>query len=85
MSRDNLVYVHHMKEALEKVLAFSSSNTYELLCESEWDQDALARNLEIVGEAAGNTSPVFREKYSQIQWREIILILGMLLCMTMLI
>lgn len=34
-------------------------------------QDAVVRNLEIIGEAAKNISDDFRGKYPQIPWREL--------------
>lgn len=47
--KDNMVYVHHMCDAIEKIVLYASKHEYAHFAESEWDQDAVARNLEIIG------------------------------------
>jgi uncharacterized protein with HEPN domain len=39
--------------------------------EDELIQDAVIRNLEIIGEASKNISPDFRKAYSYVPWKEI--------------
>ena len=39
---------------------------------NEWDQDAVSRNLEIIGEAANNLDVTYRANYPNIPWRKII-------------
>ncbi len=70
--RSNIVYIQHMQDALQKIIGYSSSHSYNDLLREEWDQDAVMRNLEIIGEAANNLDESFRGKYSEIPWRKII-------------
>ena len=61
--KDNLVYIHHINDALEKILAYSTGKSYEDFTSNEWDQDAVMRNLEIIGEAGNNIEKDFREQH----------------------
>lgn len=71
-NRSNLVYIQHIKDVMEKILRYSSSHSYNDFLEEEWDQDAIMRNLEIIGEAANNIDESFRKSYPEIPWRKII-------------
>lgn len=70
--RDNLVYIRHMLEAMEKLIEYTETHRYAEFNDNEWDQDAVIRNLEIIGEAANNTDTEFKQKHPSIPWREII-------------
>jgi uncharacterized protein with HEPN domain len=64
--------LQHILDAIEKISSYASTQTYEQFTNDEWSQDALVRNLEIIGEAANNIDPSIRSSYSGIPWREII-------------
>lgn len=70
--QDNLVYIRHMLEAMEKLINYASAHSHDEFYASEWDQDAVIRNLEIIGESANNTNTEFKQKYSFVPWREVI-------------
>ena len=70
--RSNIVYIQHMQDAMQKIIAYSSSHSYNDLSDNEWDQDAVMRNLEIIGEAANNLDESFRKNYPEVPWRKII-------------
>lgn len=70
--RSNIVYIQHMRDAMQKIMSYSSSHIYNNLLSDEWDQDAVMRNLEIIGEAANNLDESFRANYREIPWRKII-------------
>lgn len=57
---------------MQKIIVYSSSHSSHDLLREEWDQDAVMRNLEIIGEAANNLDSSFRENYPEIPWRKII-------------
>jgi uncharacterized protein with HEPN domain len=70
--KENIVYLYHIRDAIEKILGYLKNHNYEELEENEWDQDAIARNLEIIGEAANNLSPEFCKNFNEVPWRKII-------------
>lgn len=43
----------------------------EVFLADPWTQDAVLRNLEVIGEAAKGTSPALRTRYPAVPWREI--------------
>jgi len=49
-----------------------SNHTQEDFNKESWDQDAVSRNLEIIGEAANNLDTLFRDEHSEVPWRKII-------------
>ena len=67
-------YLCDILEVGEKISKFTHGLTYEKFCDDEKTVWAVVRGLEIVGEAARNISPGFRDKYSRIPWR---LMIGM--------
>jgi len=46
-------------------------HAYKDFLNSAWDQAAVTRNLEIIGEAASQVSSNFKLKHPQIPWRRI--------------
>ena len=50
--RDYKLYLHDIKEAVEKIEAFTKGFTFEELLKSRKTVDAVIRNLEIIGETA---------------------------------
>lgn len=70
--KSNLVYLQHIREATNKIQGYLASHTYDDFVSEPWDQDAISRNIEIIGEAANNLDPLFRKKYNDIPWRQII-------------
>jgi len=69
---DNIAYIHHIADRVEKITEYAKNHTQEEFINNEWDQAALMRHLEIVGEAANNLESEFRAKYPEVQWRKII-------------
>lgn len=70
--RDNVVYLKHIRDAVKKISQYVSEHSPNEFKENPWDQDAVVRNLEIIGEAANNLDSDFRSNYNQIPWRAII-------------
>lgn len=71
MDRDNL-YKAHILEAIEKIEEFTAGMTYERFLESRLIQDAVFKNLEVIGEAANRLSKEFQERFPTIPWRQIV-------------
>jgi len=70
--KENIIYLFHIRDAIEKILGYLKDHDYEALQENEWDRDAVARNLEIIGEAANNLTSDFCKKFDEVSWRKII-------------
>lgn len=71
-SKDNKAYLFHIKDASEKILSYISTHDLNKFKENEWDQDAVMRNLEIIGEATNNIEDEFLKQYPDIPWRTIV-------------
>ena len=72
MRSEDKVRILHMIESAEKAQEFLSGKTYQDLQKNEQLAFAVARALEIIGEAAAQTTQEFRDAYPNIQWRNII-------------
>lgn len=66
--RDDSVYLGHIRDAAEKVASYVAVGRDEFMASSHW-QDAVIRQLEIVGEATKNLSADLRSRYPDIPWR----------------
>ncbi len=56
-------------EAVERILSYTSEMTYSEFISDIRTQDAVIRNLEILGEAVKNLPPSFTEQYPEVPWR----------------
>ena len=71
MSRhDDAVRLRHLAEAARKAVALTAGRPKAEVAADEIGQLALARLLEIVGEAAGKVSPEFRAAHPELPWAE---------------
>lgn len=69
MSQDRL-YLHHVLDAIEKIERYSAVGYEQFMASSHW-QDAVIRQLGIIGEAIKKTSPETLGQRSDIPWRRI--------------
>ncbi|WP_446010458.1 HepT-like ribonuclease domain-containing protein [Candidatus Electrothrix sp.] len=72
MYRDWKVYIEDIITAIEKIERYTCTQNQELFLNNEEKQDAVIRNLEIIGEAAGKVPDSIREKAPEVEWRKII-------------
>jgi uncharacterized protein with HEPN domain len=56
-------------EAIHRITTYIASMTYESFVNDTKTQDAVIRNIEILGEASKNLSEVIRAKYPNIPWK----------------
>ena len=68
--KDDSVYLEHIREAIEKILSYSSAGREEFV-KSPMAQDAVIRNFEIIGEAAKRLSEAVKAKQPDIPWRDV--------------
>ncbi len=64
--KTNLLYLSHIRDALKNILAYVSSE--EEFMRDKKTQDAVVRNLEIVGEAAKRLSESYRKQHPNVPW-----------------
>lgn len=70
MKPSNAAYLAHIRDAIQQIEQYSSDRTYDQYINNAWDQAAVARNLEIIGEAATQLSMEFKETHREIPWRK---------------
>ena len=68
--RGDQVYLRHILDAIERIESYISVGRDSFLSTSHW-QDAVIRQLEIIGEATKRLSPELRSQHSQVPWRRI--------------
>lgn len=69
---DNSVYIHHISDSIQNIVDYTSNHSYTQFLNNDWDQAALMRYLEVIGEAANKLEEEFRIKHPTIEWRKII-------------
>jgi uncharacterized protein with HEPN domain len=67
--RDYKLYLHDIKEAVEKIETFTKGFTFEEFAKDTKTVDAVIRNLEIMGEAVKHISTRVKEKHPDIDWK----------------
>jgi uncharacterized protein with HEPN domain len=60
-----------IKEAIRRINSYLENLDYEKFLEDDKTQDAVVRNLEIVGEATKNLSEGLKKKQQNIPWKEL--------------
>ena len=64
------VYLSHILDSTRKIESYISHGSDEFFDKSHW-QDAVIRQLEIIGEATKKLSDELRSRYDEIPWRRI--------------
>ena len=72
MHTKDKAYLEHIAEAITKIEKYLRHATLQEIKTNEMLQDAVVRELEILGEASNNISEEFRKKHPDITWHEII-------------
>ncbi|NMA67769.1 MAG: DUF86 domain-containing protein, partial [Clostridiaceae bacterium] len=68
MSRNPRLYLSDILESIKKIEQYTASLTFEQFGETSIVIDAVARNLEIIGEASSHVLEEIREKHPQVPW-----------------
>jgi uncharacterized protein with HEPN domain len=71
MSRDFRLYLDDILEAIHQIRTYVADQNEETFANDRKTQDAVIRNLEIIGEAAGNLPEQVRKGDPEIDWRKI--------------
>lgn len=72
MSRDYRLYLDDIIEAIRRIKAFTDRMDFNAFKEDIKTQDAVVRNLEIIGEASGRLPEAVRHAAPEIEWRKVV-------------
>lgn len=72
MSKRGIIeFLSDIKEAIKRIRLYTNNMDYESFLKDIKVQDAVVRNLEIMGEATKSLPGEIRNKYPQIPWKEL--------------
>jgi uncharacterized protein with HEPN domain len=63
-------YLRHIQDAIEKIESYAFVGRDIFMTASHW-QDAIIRQLEIIGEATKRLSSDLRSRHKEVPWRRI--------------
>ncbi len=69
---DDDLAIEAMLDAATAVLSFTADETFETFLSNRMLRDAVAKNLEVLGESASRVSPSLKAKHLHIKWAEIV-------------
>lgn len=64
-------YLKHIRDAIAAIEQYAHAHTYEHFLSTPWDQAAVVRHLEIIGEAASQVPKDYKSDHPEIPWRRI--------------
>lgn len=64
-------FLGDINEAMNLVGLYTKKLAYREFLEDRKAQDAIVRNLEVIGEASKNITAVFKAKYPDVPWRKL--------------
>lgn len=70
--KDDAVYLEDILSCIGKIKEFTKGMDFAKFCASQLVQDAVLRNLEVMGEAASKLPDELRKKHPDVEWRKII-------------
>ena len=69
--RDHRLLIEYIHDALMKIADYVGVLSFEEFVRDGMRVDAVVRNLEIIGEAAGGMPEQVRNRYGSIEWRKL--------------
>lgn len=72
MEKDPKIFLEHILESIDLIFVYVAGLDFDKFLNLKETQDAIVRRLEIIGEAARNLSKDFKDKYAEINWKEVI-------------
>lgn len=68
--KDDLAYIEHILLAISNIQEYTLNLTKADFEENKMVQDAVIRNIEIIGEATKNVSNEMKSRYYEVPWKE---------------
>ncbi|MDI6786614.1 MAG: DUF86 domain-containing protein [bacterium] len=69
--REDIAVIQDIKEVINRIIFYTSQMEYKDFLQDYKTQDAVIRNIEILGEASKLLSDETKEKYPNIPWKDI--------------
>ncbi|MDP3732570.1 MAG: DUF86 domain-containing protein [Candidatus Omnitrophota bacterium] len=69
--RGDVEFLSDIQEAMKRIMSYIGKMSYKKFLQDTRTQDAVVRNLEIIGEAVKNVSGNLKKRYLQIPWKEL--------------
>jgi uncharacterized protein with HEPN domain len=69
--KDDSVYLRHILDAISRIEEYTGDITYENFLNSHLRQDAVIRQIEVIGEAVKKSSPALKERHPEIPWKDV--------------
>lgn len=70
-NRNPLLYLDDILESWQKIQSYLKQSSEDDFTDDSLVLDAVVRNLEIIGESAGNIPESFRDEEPEIEWKKI--------------
>lgn len=68
--KDDRIYLLHIRDGIEHILNYTAAGRDSFFADRK-TQDAVVRNLEIIGEATKRISPLLKDAHPDISWKPI--------------
>ncbi|KAF5035498.1 hypothetical protein DSECCO2_584950 [anaerobic digester metagenome] len=68
--KDNFAYIDHIQQCICKIQEYTKNLNQSDFNAAELIQDAVIRNIEIIGEATKKISSDFKVQYKDVPWKE---------------
>jgi uncharacterized protein with HEPN domain len=68
--KDDLFYIENILQSIDRIQSYISDKDQESFVDDFITQDAVVRQLEIIGEATKRVSKDFRNNYPDIPWAD---------------
>jgi len=71
VSRDHLLFLQDIEQAGQRIIRYTEGRERDEVYADEMRFDAVLHNLHVIGEAVKRLPETFRQRYSDVPWREI--------------
>ena len=79
MPRDYKLQLDDILEAITRIREYAGDISEEIFADDNKTQDAVIRNLEIIGEAAGKLPDTIKNSAKEIEWHKIVALRNILI------
>jgi len=69
--RNDKDIIQDIKECISRIISYTNNMEFDDFANDFKTQDAVIRNIEIIGEAVKNLSDILKSEYSDIPWSDI--------------
>ena len=70
--KTNEVYLHHILDAIRQIESYTAEIDRDVFEADDMRQDAVIRQIEIIGEAGRQLSDDFQDEHNHVPWSDII-------------